>query len=61
MTTTTPTFPVEQPLKGKAAVKAVRKAFSSPIASAVIILISVLWTIPTLVCSSTPSGPSRTR
>jgi alpha-glucoside transport system permease protein len=35
------------PLKGKEAKKAVRKAFSSPLASTVVVIISLLWTIPT--------------
>ncbi len=35
-------------LRGREATSAVRRAFSSPIASAVVIVISVLWTIPTL-------------
>lgn len=42
------TVPAEQqPLRGAAARKAVRKKFSSPIATVVIALISILWTIPT--------------
>jgi alpha-glucoside transport system permease protein len=55
MTTTTP--PVvevptgdadnRKPLQGRAASKAVRKAFSHPIASLVVLLITVLWTVPT--------------
>ncbi len=35
------------PLKGREAVKATRKAFSNPIASFVLIVITVLWTLPT--------------
>lgn len=51
MTTTTPPVlepgvPVEK-LTGKPARTAVRKAFSSPIASIVIALLAILWTIPT--------------
>jgi len=51
MTTTTPDI-VEppaphQPLHGAPARKAVRKAFSHPIASAVITLLAIFWTIPT--------------
>ncbi len=46
-TTTTPAAKVQQPLKGQAAVKAVRKAFSSSLASAAAILIGIIWTIPT--------------
>lgn len=37
----------QQPLRGPAARKAVRKAFSHPIATIVIALLSILWTIPT--------------
>jgi len=49
MTTTTPPITTTPPpLKGKAATKAIRSAFSSPVASALVVLISVLWTIPTL-------------
>lgn len=52
MTTSTPPVlepPVERaPLKGPPAVKAVRSAFSSPIATVVVMAIAVLWTIPTL-------------
>jgi alpha-glucoside transport system permease protein len=47
MTTTTTRPDVEQPLHGQAAVKAVRKAFSSSIASVVAVAIGLLWTIPT--------------
>jgi alpha-glucoside transport system permease protein len=36
-----------QPLRGSAARKAVRRSFSSPIASAVVAIIAILWTIPT--------------
>lgn len=51
MTTTTPPVlepgvPVEK-LTGKPARKAVRKAFSNPIASIVVTVLAVLWTIPT--------------
>jgi len=47
--TTTTTSPVkaQQPLTGKAAVTAVRKAFSGSLASAAAVLIGVIWTIPT--------------
>jgi alpha-glucoside transport system permease protein len=38
---------VATPLRGPAARKAVRKAFSSPIATIVIAVIAILWTIPT--------------
>jgi len=50
MTTITPPLDPAQDevLHGKEASRAVRKAFSSPIASAAVILLSVLWTIPTL-------------
>ncbi len=56
MTTTTPMpAPAEieaggrgEKLHGRAAVGAVRSTFSSPIASAVVILVAVAWTIPTL-------------
>ena len=40
--------PSDGRLRGSEATSAVRRAFSSPIASAVVIVISVLWTIPTL-------------
>ncbi len=49
--TTTPvavTPAPQEPLKGQAAVKAVRKTFSSPLASAIVALIAAVWTIPTL-------------
>ncbi len=46
-TTTTPAAKVQQPLKGQAAVTAVRKAFSSSLASAAAVLIGLIWTIPT--------------
>jgi alpha-glucoside transport system permease protein len=46
-TTTTPPVKTQQPLKGQAAVAAVRKAFSSSLASAAAVLIGVIWTIPT--------------
>lgn len=39
--------PVTEPLKGREATKAVRKAFSHPIASVVVVLLTVLWTLPT--------------
>jgi alpha-glucoside transport system permease protein len=48
MTMPTTTGRTREPLRGQEAVKAVRKAFSSPVASALVILIAVLWTIPTL-------------
>ncbi|GAA4844317.1 carbohydrate ABC transporter permease [Luteimicrobium xylanilyticum] len=50
MTTITPPLDPAQDevLHGKEASRAVRKALSSPIASAAVILLSVLWTIPTL-------------
>ena len=49
MTTTAPApeASTPEPLHGKAAVKAARKAFSHPIASAVVALIAIVWTIPT--------------
>jgi alpha-glucoside transport system permease protein len=51
MTTTTPPVlepPIApQPLKGAAASKAVRRTFSSPIASIVVALLAIIWTIPT--------------
>jgi len=46
-TTTRPPVKVQQPLTGKAAVTAVRKAFSGSLASAAAVLIGVIWTIPT--------------
>ncbi len=45
------------------AVKAVRRSFSSPLASALVVLLSVLWTVPTfglLVASFRPAGQSAT-
>jgi len=54
MTSTTPPVAEVPPpgdtdgkLRGRAAVKATRKAFSNPIATSVVILISILWTVPT--------------
>ena len=51
MTTTAPNpaprSSAPEPLRGKAAVKATRKAFSHPIASASVALIAILFTIPT--------------
>lgn len=44
-------------------VKAVRRSFSSPLASALVILLTVLWTVPTfglLAASFRPSGMSAT-
>jgi alpha-glucoside transport system permease protein len=38
----------KQPLQGRAAVTATRKLFSHPIASLVVLIITVVWTIPTL-------------
>ena len=46
-TTTTSPAKARQPLTGQAAVKAVRKVFSSSIASAAAVFIGVIWTIPT--------------
>jgi alpha-glucoside transport system permease protein len=48
--TTTTTSPVkaQQPLKGQAAVKAVRKVFSGSLASAAAVAIGLIWTVPTL-------------
>ncbi len=46
-TTTTPSVKTQQPLKGQAAVAAVRKAFSSSLASFAAVVIGVIWTIPT--------------
>jgi alpha-glucoside transport system permease protein len=37
----------QKPLQGRAAVKAVRRTFSHPVAGVVVGLIAVLWTIPT--------------
>ena len=48
---TTPAVPpvkAEQPLTGKAAVTAVRQAFSGSIASVLAVVIAMLWTIPVL-------------
>ena len=39
--------PPKEPLHGAAASKAVRRTFSSPVASAVVVLIAIIWTIPT--------------
>ncbi len=47
-TTTTSLAKAQQPLRGPAAVAAVRKAFSSSLASAAAVLIGLIWTIPTL-------------
>jgi alpha-glucoside transport system permease protein len=51
MTSTPPVpeapIPAGEPLHGAAARKAIRKRFSSPVASTVIILMAVLWTLPT--------------
>jgi alpha-glucoside transport system permease protein len=46
-------------LRGPAATKAVRRSFSSPIASLLVVLLTVLWTVPTfglLVTSLRPAG-----
>ena len=48
MTTTTPSVKAQQPLRGKAAVRAVREAFSGSVASFFAVAIAVLWTIPVL-------------
>ena len=40
--------PLDTVLRGREARKAIRAAFSSPIASFVVIVLTVLWTIPTL-------------
>lgn len=48
-----------EPLKGRAAVKATRSAFSNPISSFVLIIITIMWTIPTFgffVNSFRPKG-----
>jgi alpha-glucoside transport system permease protein len=42
-----PVPPTNEPLKGTAARKAVRRTFSHPIASLVVAVIAILWTIPT--------------
>jgi alpha-glucoside transport system permease protein len=54
MTTSTPPTTVPpapenpaEPLRGKAARNAIRRSFSTPIASVVVGLIAILWTIPT--------------
>ena len=41
-------LPVNKVLHGSEARKAIRSAFSSPVASFVVIVLTVLWTIPTL-------------
>jgi len=48
--TTTATSPAkaQRPLKGPAAVKAVRKVFSGSLASAAAVAIGLIWTVPTL-------------
>jgi alpha-glucoside transport system permease protein len=53
MTTSNPPMPIpepvepgQEPLHGAAARGAVRKAFSHPIASLVIVVITVIWTVP---------------
>jgi alpha-glucoside transport system permease protein len=48
MSTTTPPVKAQQPLTGKAAVRAVREAFSGSVASFFAMAIAVLWTIPVL-------------
>jgi len=47
-TTTTPAAKAQQPLRGQAAVAAVRKAFSGSLASTAAVVIGLIWTIPTL-------------
>jgi alpha-glucoside transport system permease protein len=46
-TTTRPPVKVQQPLTGKAAVTAVRKAFSGSLASVAAVAIGLIWTVPT--------------
>jgi alpha-glucoside transport system permease protein len=48
MTAVTTSTDVKKPLTGAEARRAVRKTFSSPIASAAAVAIGVVWTIPTL-------------
>lgn len=48
MTTVTSSTDVSKPLHGAEAVKAVRRRFSTPMASFFAVLIGLLWTIPTL-------------
>ena len=48
MTTVTTSTDVAKPLHGAEAVKAVRRRFSTPMASFFAVLIGLLWTIPTL-------------
>jgi alpha-glucoside transport system permease protein len=48
MTTVTTSTDVTKPLHGAEAVKAVRRRFSTPMASFFAVLIGLLWTIPTL-------------
>jgi alpha-glucoside transport system permease protein len=48
MTSVTTSTDVKKPLKGAEARKAVRKTFSTPIASIAAVAIGLLWTIPTL-------------
>ena len=47
-TTTTSPDKAQRPLKGQAAVKAVRKVFSGSLASAAAVAIGLIWTVPTL-------------
>ena len=47
-TSTTPAAKAQQPLRGQAAVAAVRKAFSGSLASTAAVAIGLIWTIPTL-------------
>ena len=47
-TTTTSAAKAQQPLRGQAAVAAVRKAFSGSLASTAAVVIGLIWTIPTL-------------
>ncbi len=54
MTTTTTTRAPAQP-----AVQAIRRSFSSPIASVIVILITVVWTIPTVGLLVTSVRPAR--
>ena len=44
---TEPALDTKEPLHGPAARRAVRKAFSSPVASIVVTVMAILWTIPT--------------
>jgi alpha-glucoside transport system permease protein len=59
MTTTTATAPEIPTKPALPPVKAIRRSFSSPIASLVVIVITVLWTVPTVGLFVTSIRPAR--